>query len=64
MIVVTSETITGKRIVETLGIVRGNTVRARHIGRDIMAGLRNIVGARFTNTRSSSRRAASSPLTA
>ena len=44
MIVVTSETITGKRIVETLGLVRGNTVRARHIGRDIMAGLRNIVG--------------------
>lgn len=44
MIVVTSETIAGKRIVETLGIVRGNTVRARHIGRDIMAGLRNVVG--------------------
>ena len=44
MIVVTSETITGKRIVRTLGLVRGNTVRARHIGRDIMAGLRNIVG--------------------
>ena len=44
MIVVTSENITGKRIVRTLGLVRGNTVRARHIGRDIMAGLRNIVG--------------------
>ena len=44
MIVVTSGTITGKRIVGTLGLVRGNTVRARHIGRDIMAGLRNIVG--------------------
>ena len=44
MIIVTSETITGKRIVRTLGLVRGNTVRARHIGRDIMAGLRNIVG--------------------
>jgi uncharacterized protein YbjQ (UPF0145 family) len=44
MIVVTSEKITGKRIVKTLGLVRGNTVRARHIGRDIMAGLRNIVG--------------------
>lgn len=44
MIVVTSETVTGKRIVKTLGMVRGNTVRARHIGRDIMAGLRNIVG--------------------
>jgi uncharacterized protein YbjQ (UPF0145 family) len=44
MIVVTSETIANKRIVRTLGLVRGNTVRARHIGRDILAGLRNIVG--------------------
>lgn len=44
MIVVTSETIAGKRIVKTLGFVRGNTVRARHIGKDILAGLRNIVG--------------------
>jgi len=44
MIVVTSESIAGKRIVRTLGLVRGNTVRARHIGRDILAGLRNIVG--------------------
>jgi uncharacterized protein YbjQ (UPF0145 family) len=44
MIVVTSENIVGKRIVKTLGLVRGNTVRARHVGKDIMAGLRNIVG--------------------
>ncbi len=44
MMVVTSETIVGKRIVKTLGLARGNTVRARHIGKDIMAGLRNIVG--------------------
>ncbi|MGD8808494.1 MAG: YbjQ family protein [Gammaproteobacteria bacterium] len=44
MIVVTSETIADKRIVKTLGIVRGNTVRARHVGRDIMAGLRTLVG--------------------
>lgn len=44
MIVVTSEEIAGKRIVRTLGLVRGNTVRARHIGKDIVAGLRNIVG--------------------
>lgn len=44
MIVVTSEQIAGKRIVRTLGLVRGNTVRARHIGKDILAGLRNIVG--------------------
>ena len=44
MIVVTSENIAGKKVVRTLGIVRGNTVRARHIGRDILAGLRTIVG--------------------
>ena len=44
MIVVTSETIANKRIVRTLGLVRGNTIRARHIGKDILAGLRGIVG--------------------
>jgi len=44
MMVVTSETIAGKRIVRTLGLVRGNTVRARHVGKDILAGLRTIVG--------------------
>jgi len=44
MIIVTTENIANTRIVKTLGLVRGNTVRARHIGKDIMAGLRNIVG--------------------
>lgn len=44
MLIVTSETVAGHRIVKTLGLVRGNTVRARHVGRDILAGLRNIVG--------------------
>jgi uncharacterized protein YbjQ (UPF0145 family) len=44
MIVVTTEQIEGRRITENLGLVRGNTIRARHMGRDIMAGLRNIVG--------------------
>ncbi len=44
MIVVTSETIANKKIVKTLGLVRGNSVRARHIGKDIIAGLRTIVG--------------------
>jgi uncharacterized protein YbjQ (UPF0145 family) len=44
MIIVTSETVANHRIVKTLGLVRGNTVRARHVGRDIIAGLRNIVG--------------------
>jgi uncharacterized protein YbjQ (UPF0145 family) len=42
--VVTTDTIEGKRIVRTLGLVRGNTIRARHLGRDILAALRNIVG--------------------
>ena len=44
MIVVTTEQIEGKRITETLGLVKGSTIRARHVGRDIMAGLRNVVG--------------------
>jgi len=39
-----TETIPGRRIVEFYGVVTGNTVRAKHIGRDIMAGLKNIVG--------------------
>jgi len=49
MIVVTTEHIEGKRITETLGLVRGSTIRARHIGHDIMAGLRNIVGGEITD---------------
>jgi len=44
MIIVTSETIANHRIVKTLGLVRGNTVRARHVGKYILANLRNIVG--------------------
>jgi len=44
MLLVTTNEIEGMRIEETLGLVRGNTIRARHIGRDIMAGLRTIVG--------------------
>lgn len=44
MIVTTTGTVSGKRIVRTLGIVRGNTIRARHLGRDILAGLRGVVG--------------------
>jgi len=44
MIVVTSGKIAGKRVVRTLGMVRGNTIRARHLGKDIVAVLRNIVG--------------------
>ena len=44
MITVTTDSIPGKKIVKTFGLVRGNTIRARHIGRDIMAGLRTLVG--------------------
>ena len=44
MIVTTTPTVAGKRIVRSLGVVRGNTIRARHIGRDITAALRNMVG--------------------
>lgn len=44
MIVVTDRKIVGKRIVRTLGLVRGNTIRARHLGKDVLAILRNVVG--------------------
>ena len=44
MIVSTLEYVPGKTVVEHLGIVQGSTVRAKHIGRDIAAGLKNIVG--------------------
>jgi uncharacterized protein YbjQ (UPF0145 family) len=44
MIIASADEIAGRRIVETLGLVRGNTIRARHIGKDILAGLRNIAG--------------------
>ena len=48
MIVTTSETIADKKIVKTLGLVRGNTIRARHIGKDILALFRNIIGGEVT----------------
>ncbi len=44
MIVTTTGRVHGKRIVRTLGLVRGNTIRARHLGRDVLAVLRNLVG--------------------
>ena len=49
MIMSTTETIEGKKIVKHLGLVKGNTIRARHLGRDIMAGLRNVVGGEITD---------------
>ncbi len=44
MLITTQDAIAERRIVATLGIVRGNAVRARHVGKDILAGLRNLVG--------------------
>ncbi len=44
MIITTSENIAGYKVTEHIGTVIGNTIRAKHIGRDIMAGLRTIVG--------------------
>ncbi len=43
-----TETIPGKRIVQFYGVVTGSTVRAKHIGRDLMASLKNIVGGELT----------------
>ena len=44
MIVTTSGQIEGKRIIKTIGLVKGSTIRARHMGKDIMAAFRGIVG--------------------
>ena len=44
MIITTSGQVEGKKITKTIGLVRGSTIRARHLGRDIMAGLRSLVG--------------------
>ncbi len=49
MLLSTTDKIEGKKIVRHLGLVRGNTIRARHIGRDIMAGLRNVVGGEISD---------------
>ena len=48
MIVVTTPNVPGKTVVRTLGLVRGNTIRARHVGKDIMAAMRNLVGGEVT----------------
>ena len=44
MILVTSDAIPGKKIIRTLGMVKGNTIRARAVGKDILAGLKQLVG--------------------
>lgn len=48
MLITTQDEFADKVIIETLGLVKGNTIRARHVGKDIMAGLRNLVGGEIT----------------
>ncbi len=49
MIVVTTSEIEGKRIVKVIGLAKGNTVRARHVGQDILAFLKNLIGGEVSN---------------
>ena len=61
MILVNTETVPGYRVVRLLGLVQGNTVRAKHLGRDIGAGLKNLVGGElraYTELMTDSRRQA------
>ncbi len=44
MIIATSDQVEGKRITHTIGLVKGSAIRTRHVGRDIMAALRNLIG--------------------
>ena len=48
MIITTSDKVEGKKVVRTIGLVKGNTIRARHVGKDLMAGLRGVVGGEIT----------------
>jgi uncharacterized protein YbjQ (UPF0145 family) len=48
MIITTSNQVDGKTIARTIGVVKGSTIRAKHIGKDIMAGFRNIAGGEIT----------------
>ena len=49
MTMVTSDDIPSKRIVKVLGLVKGNTIRARHVGRDLLAIFRTIIGGEVTD---------------
>ena len=67
MIVVNTETVPGMQIHQMLGLVQGNTIRAKHAGRDIMAGLKNLVGGElkgYTQLLTESRREAMSRMLA
>jgi len=66
MIITTTEFVPGREVTEILGVARGSTVRARHIGNDIMAGLKNIVGGEieeYTNLQAQSREQAMERMT-
>ncbi|SDH54490.1 Uncharacterized conserved protein YbjQ, UPF0145 family [Alteribacillus persepolensis] len=47
MLIVTTETVAGMEVKEALGVVKGNTVRAKHLGKDIAGGLRGLVGGKM-----------------
>lgn len=67
MIVVNTETVAGKQILEIKGLVQGNTIRAKHLGRDFTAGLKNLVGGElkgYTELLTESRREAMSRMLA
>ena len=49
MIITTSDQVEGKTIARTIGLVRGNTIQARHVGKDLRAGLKSIVGGEITD---------------
>jgi len=49
MIITTSDRVEGRAIARTVGLVKGNTIRARHVGRDIKAGLKSLVGGEITD---------------
>ncbi len=49
MIICSTDTIPGKKITKVFGLVRGNTIRARHIGRDIIAAFKNLAGGEITD---------------
>ncbi|TQV84772.1 YbjQ family protein [Exilibacterium tricleocarpae] len=48
MLITTQDELSDYEITETIGLVRGNTIRARHVGKDILAGLRTLVGGEIT----------------
>ena len=49
MIVVTTNEIPGKRVIKVLGLAKGNAVRARHVGQDILAFIKNMIGGEVSN---------------